>query len=767
MLLAHVSQRLRRAWQDFWDRARADRATLPTADPRLERIARLIAGLGWLGFVVAAVWEMGGPFGAGHYAAGPAFAVAAENSLKWGIIEPVPQYYTLSAPRPSEYYCHHPFGFFWVMASFLQVFGHHDWVVRAPAVLLSAATPPILYGIGRAIWGPVAGAVAVCSFVTLPIALAFANLGNLEVPTIFGVLLMTLGYVRFSQTWRRRWLLTSLLGLSFALFMDWPGYFFAGSILAFLALRGFVLRRLFPPLDSRGFAQFWALASCLGVAALLAHLYWFARANQLQDFVAQGGFRSAGADRPLKEILEGRRYWIEISFTPLAILIGKIMAPVLALRVLLLRRDLEAFPLAMLVMAVVHYVVFKNGADIHIFWSHYFAPYYALATGALVATLHALFRSIALGLGTLGRFFERLKRLPATSALSYLSLGVGLLLPLAIVHDGVTALVYSRITGGRFDQKGALLHPDKDKVAFVQWLSPRMASRSGAILDRNMKQSFWVSWALGRPLKTGQRPPATPATGIERYFLIDSRFTEGAELERLARTFKVTAVGPFWAVDRGAEWAPLNGYSVVRHEPSGFERYWRSGVHALREVVADPFVTWEVRAHLAEPSNPEPNGVPASDEQLRIAHNLAVARGDGQAAEKLLSKLLTGSNQNLRTLYSDGTELLGVKYEAGASRVLTLYFRAGDAVEPGADFAVHSRVVEQLAWSLVPADWQVREVGLPPALPRKLWKAGFVYSSVTEILKRPGKERFYGSFAGPHAPGAIGRKEPLTLLELD
>jgi hypothetical protein len=38
---------------------------------------------------------------------------------------------------------------------------------------------------------------------------------------------------------------------------------------------------------------------------------------------------------------------------------------------------------------------------------------------------------------------------------------------------------------------------------------------------------------------------------------------------------------------------------------------------------------------------------------------------------------------------------------------------------------------------------------------------------VTEILKRPGKERFYGSFRGPGAPGAIGRKEPLTLLELD
>jgi hypothetical protein len=443
------------------------------------------------------------------------------------------------------------------------------------------------------------------------------------------------------------------------------------------------------------------------------------------------------------------------------------MAPILALRVDFLRRDLEAFPLAILVMAVVHYLVFNNGADVHIFWSHYFAPYYALATGALVTSLHALCSRAALGLAMLGRSFERMKRFSTTNAPAYLSLGVGLALPLAIARDGVTALVYSRITGGRFDQKGALLHPDKDKVAFVEWLSPRMEGGSGAVLDRNMKQSFWVSWVLGRPLKTGQRPPSTATTGLEQYFLLDSRFSEAAELERLASTFKVTAVGPFWAVDRGAPLGPIDGFSVLRREPSGFERYWRSGVHALRDVVADPFATWELRHHLAQEPIEEPGGAPVTDEQLRIAHNLAVARGDGASAEKLLAKLLQGSNQTLRTRYSDGTELLGAKYEEGASRVLTLYFRTGDAVEPGADFAVHSRVVEGLSWSLVPADWQVRDVGLPSALPRKFWKRGFVYSSVTEILKRPGKERFYGSFRGPSAPGAIGRKEPLTLLELD
>ena len=40
----------------------------------------------------------------------------------------------------------------------------------------------------------------------------------------------------------------------------------------------------------------------------------------------------------------------------------------------------------MLLCALVQYLVFKEGADIHIFWPHYFAPYFALAMGALSAS---------------------------------------------------------------------------------------------------------------------------------------------------------------------------------------------------------------------------------------------------------------------------------------------------------------------------------------------------------------------------------------------
>lgn len=767
MSLASAWQWVRARLRYFATTARSDRHTLPPADPRVERLSRIVAWIASLWFALVAAWEIAGPFGAGHYAAGPAFAVAAENSLEWGIIEPIPAYYTLDRPRPDEYYCHHPFGFFWVMAAFLKVLGHHDWVVRAPAVLMSAATPPLLYAIGRAIWGPIAGAVAAASFATLPIALAYANLSNLEVPTIFGVLVTSLGYVRYTQTWRKRWLVFALSGLTFGLFMDWPAYFFAASLLAFLAVRGFLLPRLFPPLDARGFARFWALASCVGVGVLLLHLYWFGRAGQLHDFLAGGTVRSSGVETPLSHVLWGRRYWIEISFTPLAIAIGKLMLPLFLVRLLVLRRDLEVLPLAVLTMATVHYVVFKNGADVHVFWSHYFAPYFALAMAGLVATLEGSFGWCARFLGRFVAATRRVIRLDGTRAFAHASLVLGLSVPLLIVRDGVTALVYSRVTGGRFDQKGMLLHPDKDKVAFVEWLSPRMESRTGAVLDRNMKQSFWVSWSLGRPLKTGPRPPSTPATGVEQYYLLDSRFSESTELERLARTFKVTAVGPFWAVDRGAPHGPIDGYDILRREPEGLEWYLRSGVHALREVVADPFVTWELRDHLGQTPNPEPSAAPRTDEQLRIAHNLALSRGDVVKAESLRARLLASADRKVATRFSDGTALLGLTYREGASRVLTLYFEAGEPAKFDYVYEIRSRVTEKLAWSMVPADEQLREVGLPAHLPRRLWKPGYLYSSVTEILKRPGKELFFGAFRGKDAPRAVDRREPVVLLELE
>jgi hypothetical protein len=125
-------------------------------DRRLLRLCQASAALASVGFALAALWELGDTFGAGHFAAASAVCTAGENMWHWGLGAPV--IHELSqAPAPSEFYCHHPWGIFWVSALFMKVFGHHGWACRLPAALQSMLTVPALYFTGRALWGSLAG----------------------------------------------------------------------------------------------------------------------------------------------------------------------------------------------------------------------------------------------------------------------------------------------------------------------------------------------------------------------------------------------------------------------------------------------------------------------------------------------------------------------------------------------------------------------------------------------------------------------------------
>jgi len=61
----------------------------------------------------------------------------------------------------------------------------------------------------------------------------------------------------------------------------------------------------------------------------------------------------------------------------------------------------------------------------------------------------------------------------------------------------------------------------------------------------------------------------------------------------------------------------------------------------------------------------------------------------------------------------------------------------------------------------------VADVGMPFAIPASRWKRGYVYASVTEIIKRIGRERWYGSFQPAREVGAYSPPAKLELLRLD
>lgn len=734
---------------------------LPIASPLERRVSRVVVIVATLWFTLAAAWELFGPMLAGHYASSASMGIIAENMLRWGIAGPVWEY-TTAPPKPAMYYCHHPWGIFWTTAAFMKVLGRHDFVCRLPAVLLSAATPPLLYAIGRAVYRPAAGAAAAAAFTVLPITLAFASFNALEVPVMAWTLLGLWGYVRLTQTWRKRHLAASVIGLSLALNSDWPALVLVGGLLGFGALRAFALpRALFGPVRERRYAQWWVLTAAAAALTLAMYLYLFRRSDKLEDLLQSYGARASGNQAPLSKVLQARRYWIELSFTPIAIALGKLGAGLCLARLAVLRREHDALPLLYLAMAVVQYVVFRQGADIHVFWPHYFGAYFALAMAALTATAAALLERLRRRRAAASRPIEgpaNAASRPIASATGWpaaAALGIALVPLAAVLRDGIPALRYARATGGRFNEKGLLIHSDGDKTAALRWLAARLPASAPVEMHESMKMTWAQTWALDGRVVTGGRPvPKGPPRGA---YVVDTRFMDDAAQADLARRFHVAAVGPIWILGLRAGEPGIETWAIREREPSLLEWYFLSGTEPAREIAPDPFLAWELRTHFGQPAE-APAAAPATLEQRRIAHNVALAAGDAAAAARLSAEI-EASLTTTGARFEGGVEIVGTTFAPGARPLLTILVRAGGPMAPGVTLSVRSKVIAAAPLSTTMADPVEREVGLPTAIAPERWRAGYLYADPVPIQKRPGTEVFRASFTargGGAPPARIG-----------
>lgn len=720
---------------------------LPVAGPLEERVARAVVLVAAVWFTLAAAWEMFGPILAGHYASSASVGIIAENMLRWHVAGPVWEY-TRSRPGPELYYCHHPWGIFWTTALLMKLLGRHDFVCRLAPVLLSAATPPLLYALGRTVWRPAAGAAAAVAFVVLPSTLAFAGFNALEVPVMAWSLLGLWGFVRMTQSGRRRHLAAALAGGLLAIHADWPGYLLVGAMLGFGVVRAYLARGVFGPLrHERRYAAFWVWSATLTALSLALYLYLFNKSNKLHDLFGSYGMRSAGNGAPLSAVLASRRYWIELSFTPIAVAIGKAAAALCALRLLVLRREHEAIPLAVLFMATAQYLVFKQGADIHIFWPQYFGLYFALAMGAIVATLAPL--------------LER-ARVPSSRS-GLVALGLAAVPCLVIARDGVPALRYAHETGGRFNEKGLIIDSDGDKTAFLRHVDGLIPRSAVVSFHDGMKATWAQVWALGGRIIANPRPlPKARASGS--VFVADVRYLPSDQQAQLARDFHVDAVGPFWMVDESRPASPIDASSFLERAPSLFEWYFLSGTEPHREVVRDPWLTWELRVHLGQPAK-APEAAPVTLTQRRVAHNIALEAGDLQRADALRAEIAR-ELRPLQAAYDDGTRLLGVGYQEGARRLLTVWIEAGGPMRADVKLAVRSKVTARASWSTTMADPTEREVGLPTVVAPQRWKKGFLYEDPVAIRRRPGVEVFTAGFTGRGPPKRVGGGPWVEVLTL-
>jgi hypothetical protein len=700
-------------------------------------LALFVAASLWFAF--AAAWGLFGVVPAGHLGAGSAGnAMAAEQILRWKILYPAWNWYETAAPPKAGYICHHPFGQYYIYVVFLWLLGHHDFVVRLPAVLMSIAIPPLLYGMAKERWGAASGAVAAVAYSVVPIALGFSSYMNLETVCIFGALVFFWGHSRHMTTARKRYLAASLFGLLVTCSGDWVGYVMVAPLLGWSFLRAFVLpARLTPRFRLKPYARWWALSIAVVAATSILWIALFFRADAIADWLAQGTARGGGEAAKLHDVLEARKNWIDFCFTPLAIRLGKLAAPVCLLRVLLFRRDEEVYSLSLLFGAVFQYVAFKQGADVHIFWPHYFAPYYALA---LAQATHLV--GLASG-WVAGRWAPGRRALVAV----WVGMFVGLLPSVAMARDAMKSVWVWRQTGGRYDDNGAPIRSNADFLEVIeQVLFPNAPLHSRTACHASAGWGWEQQWAMqGNCDNAG--PPLAAKPDSHVFWVGRGSALRSAEAQKFSGEAHVRVYGDLWVVDQRERAAPLDAFSMNEREPNLFEWLWVNPTERVRRVSdhPDPWLTWEWRVHVGQQA-PQPPAEPKTLAETRIAHNAAVARGDAAAAERWRERIDAQLDRQLNARFGDNLRLVGVRVIEGAEPRVEAWFEATGTQAGDAALAVHSSILGSGRWSLIPPDSVDRQMISVSSIPMKLWRTGFLYVVEVDLNHRIGREQYTASW---------------------
>ncbi len=699
-----------------------------TPSPRPRAALRGVVVSSCVFYALVAAWELRAPLPGGHLGNMAGAAIAGENMLRHHVLGAVLEY-TPGHPTPAQLYTHHPYGVF-VLSALAHALVGHGWVAtKLPAVVLSALSPPLLFLLARALYGELAGAIATAAFVVVPINLAYANFHSLEVPLIASGLFFGVATVRFFQTWARRYAVGSVLGALLLCHMDWIGMAVVGAVAAIAFVRAYVVpRRLRGPVDVARHAAWFAWICALSVGSLLFYLIHFARVGHLQDLLGAYAHRSAGAAAPLPEIFGPRRVMWLLWMLPAPALV------VLALGSLVgAWRALSHFEHWILPVwtgcACTQYLLFRNGADVHVFWPHMASASVALGAGALARALH----------DTLARGRWAPHALLATTAPAALFV-------VTLARVALPIAWQSRLTGGRFDDGGRYIGIDQDRNQIAAYVANELARDRTVGLHASFERTWPAEYAIGRPLS---REPDV--------LLADARRMTADDLTRTAHLRAVTAIGPYLVLARGepAGWTSLQ---LEERQPTRFGSLLGPATDLVRRVgERDDFATHEWREHLGLPTEP-PIAPPATPEEARVAYNTT---HDAALRERALG-LVT---RRLDVPFSGGVRLVGVGLDDGPAHVVTLLWETSSSFQAAdGDFLVRSKITAPPALWPSRIDLFEKELAPPMALRPALWKPGRLYAQRFVAMRRLGEEAVWGVWAmragpprvpeGPQADGA-------------
>ncbi|HEY5958223.1 MAG TPA: glycosyltransferase family 39 protein, partial [Polyangiaceae bacterium] len=639
--------------------------------------------------------------------------------------------YPAAKPTAAAAYAHHPFGSYYLFAISRALFGRHEWAIRLVPVLVSASMPALLFSVGRRLYGALGGAITALGWTVLPIALSFAQFPSFEMFALASMLLITLVALRLDEQPSRARLLMLLGVVAIALHSDWLAYFYLALVLVVATLVvAFGPPRETEPLLPRRFLQCLLLVGGIVTVTLLAYVRFFDQAGLLKDWLSSADVRAQGNDTPLRLVLQQRRYWIEVMFTKPGIVFGILGAVLMLGRLILLHRLSDGYPLLMLLTAAVHYIHFKSGADVHIYWPLPFAAQFCFGLGAIALTIQELGRWLA----------QRQNAKLADVGASRVALGICAVVLLSVLPDGLRALEYSRNSGCRLNDDGQLNLQDLDKNLALEFMKTQVPEGKPVTLQASMAPNWSEDWALERPTVMNTAVGLTMFTA-PRHVFQDVRFAAPTAAVWGIQN-KTTVVGPFWLVDTEAMPSEFRVYGFEEKQPSLLQRMFVQAHDPIRRVVEDPYRTWEFRHHLSLKPNPEPPGLD-SKEQLRLLHNVLIAKGDGAGAARVRFELEGSIEKRSARDFDGGLKLMGHRLVPGVVPKLEVYFLAAGSVGPEAFFDVRSRVIAVPFGSMVVRDDKVKRYGVGFEIHPSLWKPGMIYVSSVELRPRPGRERFY------------------------
>ena len=291
-----------------------------------------------------------------------------------------------------------PAGFIWytnhppllplVLAASFAVFGEREWAARLVPILFTLASLLLVWRIGVRLRGPAYGLLAAAIFALVPMNAFYGRMVNHEALVLAFVLAALHAYLRWRDREEARWFVLSLAALALAMASGWPGYYMAGFLAAFhlIAERG---RRR----DRR--VLLYPLLALVSFGLFVLHVAWLRGGAGLEELAAQfltrtsahtADFTEAGAARftwPGFVLLWAVRAWKLFTLPVLAAILFELWDSVRERGGPAARA--RAVALLLLVFAVTHLLLFRQGAWVHEFWGSYLsAPLALLAAGGVL-----------------------------------------------------------------------------------------------------------------------------------------------------------------------------------------------------------------------------------------------------------------------------------------------------------------------------------------------------------------------------------------------